>query len=121
MSSRLILAWNKIVSLTHRNRREREMDEEMRFHIELEAAELRRSGISALEAERRARAAFGGLERQKDDARDAVGVRMLDDLSQDFRYALRQLRASVGYAAAALMTLVLGVGAATRSTPFSRR
>jgi hypothetical protein len=54
---------------------ERELDEELRFHLEREAAKLERRGLDAAEAGRRARLAFGGVDRVKEEARDARGVR----------------------------------------------
>ncbi|HTE48070.1 MAG TPA: ABC transporter permease [Gemmatimonadaceae bacterium] len=63
---------------------------------------------------RRARfIAFGGVERHKEDGRDARGTRFIEDLSQDIRYAARQLRASPGFAAAILVTLGLGIALST--------
>jgi predicted permease len=108
-----MILWRKLRSFVQRSARERDMDDEMRFHIEMEAAELSRRGVRADEARRVAAATFGGIERHKDDARDAVGLRIFDDLGQDLRYAVRQLRASAGFTAATIVTLGLGVGATT--------
>ena len=96
------------------------MDDEMRLHLELEAADLMRSGLPADEAWRRARVAFGGIERFKDEGRDARGVRWLDDLTSDVRYGARQLCRSPGFAIAALVTLALGIGASTAMYSMTR-
>jgi putative ABC transport system permease protein len=106
--------------LSGRRQLERDMDDEMRLHLELEAADLMRSGLAADEAWRRARVAFGGIERFKDEGRDARGVRWLDDLTSDARYGARQLRRSLGFASAALVTLALGIGAGTAMYSMTR-
>ncbi len=92
---------------------EREMDMEMRFHVEMEAEELIRSGLSPDEARRRARMAFGGVERFKDEARDGRRWRWVDDLARDLHYGQRQLRAARGFTTVAVLTLAMGIGSTT--------
>lgn len=107
------LIMRRIRALLGRRRLERDMDDEMRLHLELEAEELIRNGVAPQEAHRRARLAFGGVERFKEEGRDARGVRWTEDLGRDARLGVRQMRRSVGFTIAALITLALGIGATT--------
>ena len=90
---------------------ERELDDELRFHIEQEAQKLEASGLTRDAAYRQARIAFGGVERIKDDTRDVSGVSWLEVLLQDLRYAARGLRARPAFTASVILTLGMGIGA----------
>jgi len=96
-----------------RGRMERELDEELRVHLELEVAEARRRGHGPDEARRRAAVTFGGVERVKEECRDSWGVRFLETLAQDLKYGARSLRRNPGFTAVVVVTLGLGIGANT--------
>ena len=99
--------------LFRKTRVEAEMDEEMRFHLEMEIKANLGKGMSPTQARREALLAFGGVERFKERARDRRGGRALDDFWQDTKLAVRKLLRAPGFALVILLTLGLGIGANT--------
>jgi predicted permease len=83
----------------------------MQLHIDLAAADLRERGVAADEAHRRARAAFGSVLATRDEVRQVLGVQLLDEFRADVIYACRVLRRSPMFAAVAILSLGLGIGA----------
>jgi predicted permease len=100
-------------ALAVKDRLERELDEEIAFHLRMETERLVGEGLEPAEARRRAGLAFGGVERAKEEVRDGRWVRGLETLVSDLGYGVRTLRSRPGFAAAAILTLALGVGGTT--------
>ena len=92
---------------------EAELDEEMAFHVAMETERRVRSGMDPAEARREALREFRGVDRYKEEVRDARWVRLIEDLAADVRLALRAVGRKPGFAAAVIVTLGLGIGATT--------
>ena len=103
----------RLRALFRRSATERDLDDEIRLHLDLETERLRALGIPPAEARRRALLAFGGVEQMKEAHRDGRGVRWIEDAIADTRFALRTLRRNPVLSAAAIITLALGIGANT--------
>jgi predicted permease len=103
----------RLLRAFHTRTLERDMDDEMRFHVEMEVADLIARGVPPDEARRRALISFGGVERFKDEGRDARGVGPLEDFIRDVRFGARSLRRRPGFAAVVVLTLAVGIGGTT--------
>ncbi len=103
----------RLRALLRRNAMERELEEELLFHLEQQVELHVRAGMGREQAVRQARRTLGGVEQAKENCRDARGMSLWDTTAQDVRYALRQMLRGPGFSAAIVLTIGLGVGATT--------
>jgi predicted permease len=105
--------WSKLRNLLRGERHESELDEEMRFHLEMRREENVKAGMREEDAAREARVRFGNATLLREEARDASIVQWLDGLAQDARYTMRSLRSGWTVSAMVVTVLALGIGANT--------
>jgi predicted permease len=111
------MGWNdwamRLRALVSRRRVESELDEELSFHLAMEAEKNRARGLGATEASRAARREFGGVEHFREECRDARGLNAIESLARDVRYGLRVLGRTPVFTAVAVASLAIGIGANT--------
>ncbi|HTE47315.1 MAG TPA: ABC transporter permease, partial [Gemmatimonadaceae bacterium] len=109
--------WFSVRALFARRRADADLDEELAFHLEREAAMHERDGMPAAEARREAARHFGGVQRYREECRDVRRVSWLDDARADIRFALRLIRLYPGFSANIILISALGIAAC--ATTFS--
>jgi macrolide transport system ATP-binding/permease protein len=101
----------RLRSIFHKNQAELDLSEELQFHLQNQIDEYVAQGMHPEDARHAAFRSLGGIEQAKEECRDARGVNVIDNFSQDVRFGLRMMRRSPGFSIPAILCLTLAIGA----------
>jgi putative ABC transport system permease protein len=110
MMDKLSQFWRRLLFYVRRNQFDRELEEEMRFHLEMKAQENAQAGMDPLESRYAAGRQFGNQTLLQEVSRDMWGVRSIETLFQDLRFGVRMFLKSPGLTAVLILTIALGIG-----------
>src|SRR5262245_58714521 len=103
----------RLQALFFKSKMEEELDEEVRFHLEREIEENIARGMTLEDARLVALRSFGGVERVKEESRDERGIRLVEEVWQDLRYAFRMFRRRIWFTGTVMLEIGIGISSST--------